>query len=51
VPEKYTTGKLVSEKGRILVNDEYWIADEILKNDIFFKVMRENIKERDSEWL
>ena len=49
VPEKYTTGKLVSEKGRILVNDEYLIADEILKNDIFFKVMRENIKERDSE--
>jgi hypothetical protein len=49
VPEKYTNGKLVSEKGRILVNDEYLIADEILKNDIFFKVMRENIKERDSE--
>jgi len=49
VPEKYATGKLVSEKGRILVNDEYLIADEILKNDIFFKVMRENIKERDSE--
>jgi len=49
VPEKYTTGKLVSEKGRILVNDEYLIADEILKNDIFFKVMRENIKEKDSE--
>ena len=49
VPEKYTNGKLVSEKGRILVNDEYLIADEILKNDIFFKVMRENIKEKDSE--
>jgi serine/threonine protein kinase len=49
VPEKYTNGKLVSEKGRILVNDEFLIADEILKNDIFFKVMRDNIKERDSE--
>ena len=49
VPEKYKSGKLVSEKGRILINDEYLIADEILKNDPFFKVMRENIKEKDSE--
>jgi serine/threonine protein kinase len=49
VPEKYKSGKLVSEKGRILVNDEYLIADEILKNDQFFKVMRENIKEKDSD--
>ena len=45
VPDKYATGKNVSEKGRILINDEYLTADEILKNDIFFKVMRENIKE------
>ena len=49
VPEKYNSGKYVSEKGRILVNDEYLTADEILKNDVFFKVMRENIKEKDSE--
>jgi len=49
VPEKYKSGKLVSEKGRILINDEYLIADEILKNDQFFKVMRENIKEKDSD--
>jgi len=49
VPEKYTSGKLVSEKGRVLVNDEFLTADEILKNDIFFKVMRENIKEKDSD--
>jgi serine/threonine protein kinase len=49
VPEKYKSGKLVSEKGRILINDEYLIADEILKNDLFFKVMRENIKEKDSD--
>jgi len=47
VPEKYTTGKHISEKGRILINDEYLTADEILKNDIFFKVMRDNIKEKD----
>jgi serine/threonine protein kinase len=44
VPEKYASGKNVTEKGRILNNDEYLTADEILKNDIFFKAMRENIK-------
>ena len=33
----------------ILVNDEYLIADEILKNDQFFKVMRENTKNQDSD--
>jgi serine/threonine protein kinase len=49
VPEKYKSGKLTSEKGRILINDEYLTADEILKNDQFFKVMRENIKEKDSD--
>ena len=40
VPEKYQTGKYVSERGRILVKDEYLTPDEILKNDPFFKVMR-----------
>ena len=35
VPEKYNTGKNVSDKGRILINDEFLTADEILKNDIF----------------
>ena len=40
VPDKYQNGKLVSERGRILVNDEYLTPDEILKNDKFFKVMR-----------
>ena len=40
IPEKYQTGKLVSERGRILAKDEYLIPDEILKNDPFFKVMR-----------
>ena len=49
IPEKYKSGKLVSEKGRILINDEYLTADEILKNDLFFKVMRENHKEKDSD--
>jgi serine/threonine protein kinase len=40
IPVKYRDGKLISDRGRILVNDEYLTADEILKNDIFFKVMR-----------
>ena len=40
VPIKYRDGKLISDRGRVLVNDEYLTADEILKNDIFFKVMR-----------
>jgi len=47
VPEKYISGKCVSEKGRILINDEYLTADEILKNDIFFKIVRENLKDTD----
>ena len=40
IPEKYRSGSLVSERGRILVNDEYTTADKLLKEDIFFKVMR-----------
>ena len=40
VPDKYQNGKLVSDRGRVLVNDEYLTPDEILKNDKFFKVMR-----------
>jgi len=40
VPEKYKTGDLVSERGRVLVDDEYLTPDEILKNDPFFKVWR-----------
>ena len=40
VPEKYQKGKLISDRGRILVNDEYLTPDEILKNDPFFSIMR-----------
>lgn len=40
VPQKYESGKNVSDRGRILVNDEYLTPDEILKNDKFFKIMR-----------
>ena len=31
---------MVSERGRILVNDEYTTPDEIIKLDPFFKKMR-----------
>ena len=44
IPEKYQSGKLVSERGRILVNDEYLTPDEILKNDPFFSIMRKTNK-------
>ncbi len=41
IPEKYAKeGKFVTDRGRILVNDEYMTPDYILKNDPLFKVMR-----------
>jgi len=42
IPDKYQNGKYVSDRGRILVSDEYLIPDEILKMDPFFKSMRKN---------
>ena len=42
IPEKYQSGKLVSDRGRILVTEEFLTPDEILKNDPFFKIMRKN---------
>jgi hypothetical protein len=42
VPDKYQDGELISERGRLLINDEYLIPDEILKNDVFFKIWRVN---------
>jgi serine/threonine protein kinase len=42
IPEKFQTGKYVSERGRILIPDEYLIPDDILKNDPFFASMRKN---------
>ncbi len=42
VPDKYESGKLVSDRGRILVKDEYLTPDEIIKNDKFFKIMRKD---------
>jgi hypothetical protein len=40
VPEKFQMGDNVSDRGRILIPDEYLTADEILKNDDFFNIMR-----------
>jgi hypothetical protein len=42
VPDKYMNGKYVSDRGRILVNDEYLIPNDILNNDPFFKSFRKN---------
>ena len=40
IPEKYTEGENIAERGRILVNDEYTYADKILKEDEFFNKLR-----------
>jgi hypothetical protein len=40
IPEKYKSGDNVSARGRLLVNEEYLTPDEIIKNDIFFKLWR-----------
>ncbi len=41
IPEKYSKeGKYVTDRGRILVDDEYMTPDYILKNDPLFNVMR-----------
>jgi hypothetical protein len=40
LPEKYRSGDEVSERGRILVNNEYTTPDKIIKTDPFFSRMR-----------
>ena len=40
LPEKFRKGNKVSDRGRILVDDEFLTADEILKTDKLFKSMR-----------
>ena len=40
VPEKYRSGDMVAERGRLLVDDEYLTPDQILKNDPFFEKIR-----------
>jgi hypothetical protein len=40
IPENYRNGDKVSDRGRLLVDDEYLTPDEILKKDPLFKIMR-----------
>ena len=40
IPDKFRKGDLVSDRGRILVDDEYLTPDEIIKTDKLFKPMR-----------
>jgi len=40
VPHQYKTGHRVSEKGRLLIDDEYTSPQKILETDIFFKEFR-----------
>jgi len=40
VPDKFKKGDYVSDRGRILTDEEYLTPDEILKTDKLFKVMR-----------
>jgi len=40
VPKKYREGEFISERGRILVTDEYLTPDYVIKNDKFFKDFR-----------
>jgi len=42
IPDKFRTGQYVSDRGRVLINEEYLIPDDILKNDVFFKIMRKS---------
>ena len=40
VPDKYRSGDKISERGRILTNEEYLTPDQILKEDDFFEDFR-----------
>jgi len=40
VPSKYQSGELVTNKGRILVDDEYILPNNVLLNDPFFEDFR-----------
>ena len=40
LPKKYREGKYIAERGRILINDEYAIPEEILVNDPLFESFR-----------
>jgi len=46
VPIKFQKGKYVTKKGRIIINHEYKIPDEILKKDPFFEEYRNYKKKK-----
>ena len=51
VPNKYKEGRYVHKRGRILINDEYYTPDEILKKDPFFEEFRKSTKPTKSDNL
>lgn len=40
VPSKFQKGEFVSERGRILINDEYLLPEKVIENDNFFEDFR-----------
>lgn len=42
IPDKYQKSKFVSERGRLLVNDEYITPDNLIKEDPLFKIFRKD---------
>lgn len=46
VPPNFQKGKYVAERGRILVDDEYKIPNDVLKLDPYFEEFRNPIKKR-----
>ena len=40
VPHKFQYGELVTKRGRILVDDEYLLPENVLANDVFFEEFR-----------
>jgi serine/threonine protein kinase len=43
IPEKYRREPHISERGRLLIDDEYITPDNILKTDDLFKTFRKNV--------
>jgi serine/threonine protein kinase len=42
IPDKYATGKYVTDRGRIKINKEYTTPDKLLKTDTYFSKFRIN---------
>jgi hypothetical protein len=46
VPDKFKQGKYTSERGRIMIDTEYKIPDEILKKDPYFEEFRTPVSKK-----